>query len=57
MALINTPPMVIVGVVGYINIPRGLITLNAVWYDHYISEEAWRQFYRNWYRAKKKGLY
>jgi len=55
VTLIETPPMVIVGVVAYIKTPRGLRTLNTVWAQH-LSEEVRRRFYKNWYRAKKKAF-
>ena len=47
VTLIETPPMVVVGVVGYTMTPRGLRTLNTVWAQH-LSEEVRRRFYRNW---------
>lgn len=31
VSIIETPPMVVVGVVGYVQTPRGLRTLNTVW--------------------------
>ena len=31
VTLIETPPMVVVGVVGYVMTPRGLRTLNTIW--------------------------
>lgn len=47
VTLIETPPMVVVGVVGYTMTPRGLRTLNTVWAQH-LSEEVRRRFYKNW---------
>jgi len=44
-----------VGVVGYIETPRGMRTLTTVWASH-LSEEVKRRFYKNWYRAKKKAF-
>jgi len=55
VTIIETPPMVIVGLVGYINTPRGLRALNSVWAEH-LSETVKRRFYKNWYRAKKKAF-
>ncbi|KAH9330543.1 hypothetical protein KI387_002651 [Taxus chinensis] len=55
VTILETPPMVIVGVVAYIKTPRGLRTLNAVWAQH-LSEELRRRFYKNWYKAKKKAF-
>jgi large subunit ribosomal protein L3e len=47
--------MVVVGVVGYIETPRGLRALTTVWASH-LSEDARRRFYKNWYRSKKKAF-
>lgn len=49
----QTPPMVVVGVVGYIKTPRGLRSLNTVFAEH-LSDEVKRRFYKNWSQAKKK---
>merc|ERR1712170_107830 len=53
--IIETPPMVLVGIVGYIETPRGLRTFKTVWAEH-LSEECRRRFYKNWYRSKKKAF-
>lgn len=55
VTIIATPPMVVVGVVGYVETPRGLRTLATVWANH-LSEEALRRFYKNWYRSKRKAF-
>jgi len=55
VTVIETPPMVIVGVVGYVETPRGLRSLTTVWAEH-ISDEAKRRFYQNWYKSKKKAF-
>ncbi|GAB2226199.1 hypothetical protein Droror1_Dr00022000 [Drosera rotundifolia] len=55
VTIIETPPMVIVGVVGYVKTPRGLRSLNTVWAQH-LSEEVRRRFYKNWYKSKKKAF-
>jgi len=55
VTIIETPPMVIVGVVGYIPTPHGLRALSTVWASH-LSEECKRRFYKNWYRSKKKAF-
>eukprot|EP00800_Vazella_pourtalesii_P010027 TRINITY_DN25183_c0_g1_i1.p1 TRINITY_DN25183_c0_g1~~TRINITY_DN25183_c0_g1_i1.p1 ORF type:complete len:394 (-),score=82.76 TRINITY_DN25183_c0_g1_i1:123-1304(-) len=54
VTIIETPPMVCVGVVGYIETPRGLRTLTTV-LSHKINNECLRRFYKNWYRCKKKA--
>merc|ERR1711893_550606 len=53
--IIETPPMVLVGIVGYIETPRGLRTFKTVFAEH-LSEECRRRFYKNWYRSKKKAF-
>lgn len=55
VTIIETPPMVIVGVVGYIETPHGLKALTTVWAEH-LSEDCRRRFYKNWYQAKKRAF-
>ena len=55
VTIIETPPLVIVGVVGYVKTPRGLRSLNTVWAQH-LSEELKRRFYKNWCKSKKKAF-
>jgi large subunit ribosomal protein L3e len=45
VTIIETPPMVIVGVVGYVETPRGLRSLTTVWAEH-LSDEIKRRFYK-----------
>jgi len=51
--VIETPPVVVVGIVGYIDTPRGLRALTTVWAQH-LSNQVKRRFYKNWMNAKKK---
>lgn len=53
--VIETPPIVIVGVVGYEETVSGLRTKTTVWAEH-LSEEVRRRFYKNWYKSKKKAF-
>jgi large subunit ribosomal protein L3e len=55
VTIIETPPMVVVGLVGYVDTPNGLRTLSTVWAAH-LAEECRRRFYKNWYRSKKKAF-
>lgn len=55
VTIVETPPIVIVGLVGYIETPRGLKTLTTVWAQH-LSDECKRRFYRNWVKGKKKAF-
>merc|ERR1712153_24361 len=41
VTILETPPVVVVGVVGYIETPRGLRTFKTVWAEH-LSEECRR---------------
>jgi len=55
VSIIETPPMIVVGLVGYVQTPRGLRNLTTVWTEH-LSESVKRRFYKNWYRSKKKAF-
>jgi large subunit ribosomal protein L3e len=55
VTIVETPPLIVVGVVGYVETPRGLRTLTTVWASH-LSNELKRRFYKNWYRSKKKAF-
>ncbi|GKZ00053.1 60S ribosomal protein L3 [Mayamaea pseudoterrestris] len=54
VSIIETPPMVVVGIVGYVETPQGLRTLTTVFAEH-LSEEFKRRCYKNWYQSKKKA--
>merc|ERR1712212_1476730 len=55
VTIIETPLMIAVGVVGYIETPRGMRALKTVWAEH-IGEECKRRFYKNWSQSKKKAF-
>jgi len=55
VSIIETPPIIIVGVIGYIDTPHGPRSLKTVWAEH-LSEECRRRFYKNWYKSKKKAF-
>ena len=48
VTILETPPIVVVGIVGYVETPRGLRQLTTIWAEH-LSEECRRRFYKNWY--------
>jgi len=54
VTILETPPMVVVGLVGYVETPRGLRTLTSVFAEH-LSDEFRRRMYKNWYRSKRKA--
>jgi len=55
VTIIESPPMIVVGLVGYVQTPRGLRALTTVWVEH-LSDEVRRRFYKNWYASKKKAF-
>jgi len=55
VTIIETPPMVVVGLVGYVETPHGLRSLTTIWAQH-LSDECLRRFYKNWYRSKDKAF-
>jgi large subunit ribosomal protein L3e len=55
VTIIECPPMKIVGLVGYVETPRGLRALSTVWAQK-IPDEVKRRFYKNWQTAKKKAF-
>ena len=55
VTVLEAPPMVAVGVVGYVQTPNGLRSLTTVWAAH-LSDEIKRRFYKNWYRSKRKAF-
>merc|ERR1711944_183225 len=55
VTVIETPPLVCVVMVGYIETPRGLRALKSIWAEH-INVECKRRFYKNWSKSKKKAF-
>jgi len=55
VTIVETPPICVIGIVGYVETPKGLRTLTTVWANH-LNEEVLRRFYKNWYRSKKKAF-
>jgi len=55
VTILEAPPMHIVGVVGYIDTPRGPRAFKTIWAQH-LSEDCKRRFYKTWYRSKKKAF-
>jgi large subunit ribosomal protein L3e len=53
VTVVECPPIKIVGMVGYINTPRGLRGLTTVWAQN-LGEAVKRRFYKNYYIAKGK---
>jgi len=55
VTIIETPPLKVVGFVGYIETIKGLRALKTVWCSS-LSVELKRRFYKNWYHSKKKAF-
>jgi len=55
VTILEAPPMIPVGVVGYIETPFGIRNFKTVWAQH-LSDDVRRRFYKNWYKAKKKAF-
>jgi len=55
VTILECPPMVCIGFVGYVETPRGQRALTTVFAQH-IADEAKRRFYKNWYKSKKKAF-
>eukprot|EP01084_Bolivina_argentea_P274838 468571_1 len=55
VTIIETPPMVVVGLVGYVRTPSGLRSVTTVWASH-MDDSFKRRFYKNWTRSKKKAF-
>nr|P49149.2 RecName: Full=Large ribosomal subunit protein uL3; AltName: Full=60S ribosomal protein L3 [Toxocara canis]AAA92285.1 ribosomal protein L3 [Toxocara canis] len=55
VTIFEAPPMVIVGIVGYIDTPRGPRQFKTVWAEH-LSEDCRGRFYKNWHTSKKKAF-
>merc|ERR1711907_84187 len=56
VTIIEAPPIVVVGMVGYLETPRGLKSLCTVWAQH-LSNECKRRFYKNWGASKNKKAF
>jgi large subunit ribosomal protein L3e len=54
-SVIECPPMKVVGMVGYIETPRGLRTLKTVFAQH-LDTDVLRRFYKNWHTSKRKAF-
>ena len=55
VTIIETPPMIVVGLVGYTETPQGLRSLTTVFAQH-LSDECKRRFYKNYTSSKKKAF-
>jgi len=49
VTVLECPPLIVVGVVGYVETAQGLRALTTVWAEH-LNDEVKRRFYKNWYK-------
>lgn len=54
VTIIETPPVIVVGVVGYIRTVHGLRSFKSVFAEH-LSDECKHRFYRNWCVMSKRN--
>lgn len=47
VTIIETPPVIVVGIVGYIQTVHGLRSLKTIFAEH-LSDDCKRRFYKNW---------
>jgi large subunit ribosomal protein L3e len=55
VTVVETPPMKVIGMVGYIMTPRGLRALATV-YAQELSDGVMRRFYKNYHTAKRNAF-
>jgi len=55
VTILECPPMVVIGLVGYVQTPRGLRSFNTVFAQH-LDESVKRRFYKNFATSKKKAF-
>jgi len=55
VSVLECPPMIVLGMVGYVETPQGMRALTTVWAEH-LNDEVKRRFYKNWYKSKKKAF-
>ncbi|XP_062308156.1 large ribosomal subunit protein uL3-like [Osmerus eperlanus] len=55
VTIIETPPIIVVGIVGYIQTIRGPRSFKTIFAEH-MSDECKRRYYKNWFKSKKKAF-
>jgi len=56
VTIVETPPVKIVGIVGYLKTARGLRSFKTIWSTN-LPDNFRRNYYKNWYKSKKKGIF
>jgi len=55
VSIVETPPLKVVGITGYIDTPNGPRSIKTVWAAH-LSDEVRRRYYKSWFSSKKKAF-
>jgi len=55
VTIVETPPLKIVGIVGYLRTGRGLRSFKTIWSTN-LPDSFCRNYYKNWYKSKKKAF-
>jgi len=55
VTIVETPPVKIVGIVGYLKTARGLRSFKTIWSTN-LPDNFRRNYYKNWYKSKKKAF-
>lgn len=55
VTVIECPAMVVVGIIGYTDSPKGLKSITTVWARN-ISDEMRRRYYKRWFKSEKKAF-
>ncbi|KAJ8784053.1 hypothetical protein J1605_009096 [Eschrichtius robustus] len=55
VTIVEPLPVVTVGIVGYVETPRGLQTFKTIFAEHF-SNACKRHFYKNWHKCKMKAF-
>ncbi|XP_076607948.1 uncharacterized protein LOC143333663 [Chaetodon auriga] len=55
VTMVETPPIIVVGIVSYMKTPRGLRFFKTIFAEH-VSDECKRRFCKNRYKSKKKAF-
>lgn len=55
VTILETPPLIVCGMVGYINTPYGLKPSKTIW-AHHIDDSLKRRLYKNWSKSKHKAF-
>ena len=56
VTIIETPPMMAVGIIGYKETPEGLKPVTTAWAS-FVSNEMKRAYYKNWYQSKARKAF